>query len=393
MKRGVATFTLDHGRCPPWLFNRMVNLGREMTRVLVEEYGPDEFVKRISDPVWFQSLGTVLAFDWNASGLTTILTAALKEAIRGQERQFGVFICGGKGGTSRKTPDQIQFWGERINIGESSTNQLITNSKMSAKVDSALVQDGYTLYHHSFFFSKSGAWAVVQQGMNTNTKSARRYHWFDRLTTNNDERITNNESIDFVNEPHKAISAQARHVNVLNLVAGKSSKTRDVSVSLIRDGYKRVKSDLELLRKHASRTSKVIAYSQDKDEYVAAELSRRDFRHHPAELEEFANSKYLDRILQGLSDGKPQDYKSLVSFKGVGPKTVRALSLVSEIIYGAEPSYLDPARYSFAHGGKDAIPYPVDRETYDKTIEIMRKAVNKSRLPLTDKQKALRRLT
>ena len=185
MKRGIATFTLDHGRCPPWLFERMVRLGREMTRVLVEEYGPDEFVERISDPVWFQSLGTVLAFDWNASGLTTILTAALKEAIRGQERQFGIFICGGKGGTSRKTPDQIQFWGERINLPERSTSQLVTNSKMSAKVDSALVQDGYTLYHHSFFFSRNGAWAVVQQGMNTNTKSARRYHWFDRLTTDN----------------------------------------------------------------------------------------------------------------------------------------------------------------------------------------------------------------
>ncbi|OGH17285.1 MAG: hypothetical protein A3C30_01635 [Candidatus Levybacteria bacterium RIFCSPHIGHO2_02_FULL_40_18] len=392
MKKGVATFTLDHGRCPPWLFNRMVNLGREMTRVLIEEYGPDEFVERISDPVWFQSLGTVLAFDWNASGLTTILTAALKEAIRGQERQFGIFICGGKGGTSRKTPDQIQFWGERISLPEKSTEQLITNSKMSAKVDSALVQDGYTLYHHAFFFSKNGAWAVVQQGMNTNAKSARRYHWFDRLTTDNGQLTTDNETIDFVNEPHKAISAQTRHANVLNLVAGKSSKTRETSVDLIREGYKRVKSDLELLRKHSNEMSKVVAFSQDGEEYIAMELSRNDFFHHPVELENFANSKYLDRILQKLSDRKPEDYKSLVSFQGVGPKTVRALSLVSEIIYGAMPSYIDPARYSFAHGGKDAIPYPVDRETYDKTIEIMRKAVNRSRIPFTDKQKALRRL-
>lgn len=391
MRRGVATFTLDYGKCPPWLFERMVKLGREMTRVLVEEYGPDTFVERISDPVWFQSLGTVLAFDWNASGLTTILTAALKEAIRGQERQFGIFICGGKGGTSRKTPDQIEFWGERINLGEKSTKQLITNSKMSAKVDSALVQDGYTLYHHSFFFSKNGAWTVVQQGMNTNTKSARRYHWFDRLISQESKIV--NQDIDFVNEPHRAISAQARHANVLNLVAGASSKTRDTSVDLIREGYRRVKSDLELLRKHASETSKMIALRDGSDEYVVAELSRKDFHHHEVEAEGFANSKYLDRILQKLSDQKPEDYSSLVASRGVGPKTVRALSLVSEVIYGAAPSYMDPARYSFAHGGKDAIPYPVDRETYDTTIEIMRKAVKRSRLPLTDKQKALVRLS
>lgn len=392
MKRGVATFTLDYGKCPPWLFERMVRLGREMTRVLVEEYGPDEFVERIADPVWFQSLGTVLAFDWNASGLTTILTAALKEAIRGQEQQLGVFICGGKGGTSRKTPDQIQLWGERINLSEGSTNQLVTNSKMSAKVDSSLVQDGYTLYHHSFFFSKNGAWTVVQQGMNTNSKTARRYHWFDRLV-NHESRIMN-QAIDFVNEPHKAISAQTRHANVLNLVAGKSSNTRQASVDLIADGYKRVKSDLELLRKHSNELSKMVAVRQNEtgDEYVAAELSRKDFHHHPVEFEDFANSKYLDRILQKLSDQKPKDYQSLVASAGVGPKTVRALSLVSEVIYGAVPSYTDPARYSFAHGGKDAIPYPVDRDTYDTTIEIMRKAVNHSRIPLTDKQKVLRRL-
>lgn len=391
MRRGVATFTLDHGRCPPWLFERMVRLGREMTRVLVEEYGPDEFVERISDPVWFQSLGTVLAFDWNASGLTTILTAALKEAIRGQERSLGIFICGGKGGTSRKTPDQIQFWGERINLPSGSTEQLVNNSKMSAKVDSALVQDGYTLYHHSFFFSRNGAWAVVQQGMNTSSKSARRYHWFDRLTKN-DELITNNESIDFVNEPHKAISAQTRHAHVLNLVAGSSNKTRQTSVDLVQEGYKKMKSDLELLRKHSNEMSKMIAFRQDREEYIAVELSRKDFHHHPVEFENFAESKYLDKILQRLADYKPNDYQSLVAFKGVGAKTVRALSLVSEIIYGAEPSYTDPARYSFAHGGKDAIPYPVDRQTYDKTIEIMRKAVNRSKIPFTDKQKALKSL-
>lgn len=391
MKRGVATFTLDGGHCPPWLFERMVRLGREMTRVLVEEFGPDEFVERMADPVWFQSLGTVLAFDWNASGLTTVLIGALKEAIRGQEKDLGFFICGGKGGTSRKTPDQIEFWGERLNFPENAVEQLVSNSKMSAKVDSALVQDGYQLYHHAFFFSRRGAWTVVQQGMNTDSKSARRYHWFDRLVRK-DGAIINRE-IDFVNEPHKAIAAQTKHMDVLNLVAQQSSGTRDLSVDLIgQGGYKRVKKDFELLRTHSNKMSKMIAVKQDEDEYVGLKLSRKDFTHHPVELENFADSKYLDKIIQKLSDEKPGDYKSLVATQGVGPKTIRALTLVSEVIYGATPSYTDPARYSFAHGGKDEIPYPVDRSTYDQTIEIMRKAVNRSKIPLTDKQKALNRL-
>ncbi len=196
MHRGIATFTLDYGKCPPWLFERMVKLGREMTRVLIEEYGPDEFIKRISDPVWFQSLGTVLAFDWNASGLTTILTAALKEAIRGQERQFGVFIAGGKGKTSRKTPDEIMDWGQKLNFPSYMANNLVYNSRMSAKVDSSLVQDGFQIYHHSFFFSKNGAWTVVQQGMNTQKGTARRYHWYS-------------ESVeDLVVEPHSGIATQ-----------------------------------------------------------------------------------------------------------------------------------------------------------------------------------------
>lgn len=399
MKRGVATFTLDGGHCPPYLFERMVRLGREMVRVLVEDYGPDEFVYRMSDPVWFQSLGTVLAFDWNASGLTTVLIGALKEAIKGQEKDLGFFICGGKGTTSRKTPGQIEDWGGQLNFPEVAVAQLVSNSKMSAKVDSALVQDGYQLYHHAFFFSKRGAWTVVQQGMNTNSRSARRYHWFDRLVKTREGAIKNAD-IDFVNNPHQAIAAQSKHLDVLNLVAEESGKTRDTSVELLGEGYKRVKKDFESLRLHKNKMSKMMAVRADDpfnklragDEYVGLKLSRHDFYHHPVEFEDFAASKYLDKIIQKLSDEKPGDYKSLVATEGVGAKTVRALALVAEVLYGAPPSYTDPARYSFAHGGKDGFPYPVDRTTYDTTIEVMRKAVNRSRIPLSDKQKALNRL-
>src|ERR1035437_8875505 len=164
ISKGIATFTLDYGKCPKWLFDRMVVLSKRIIYAIIAEQGPDEFIKRISDPVWFQSLGTVLAFDWNASGLTTILTAALTEAIRGEERDLGIFICGGKGKTSRKTPDEIISWGERLSLPVGQADNLVYNSKMSAKVDSALVQDGFQLYHHSFIFSRTGAWTVVQQG-------------------------------------------------------------------------------------------------------------------------------------------------------------------------------------------------------------------------------------
>lgn len=386
MKRGIATFTLDYGKCPPWLFQRMVRLGREMTYVLIDEYGPDEFIKRIADPVWFQSLGTVLAFDWNASGLTTILTAALKEAIRGQERDLGVFIAGGKGKTSRKTPDEIVNWGERLNFNPNLSKQLVYSSRMAAKVDSSLVQDGYQIYHHAFFFSRNGAWTVVQQGMNTANVTARRYHWSDKIDLNN--------RTNFVNEPHKGIVSQKFLNRVLNLTSKDSSKTRDVSTDLVQAGTNQLLKDLELLRKHSSEFGRAVSFKvKNKDQYTFLELPGIEFKHHPVEYEDFNKSKYLDKILQKLGENKPENYEQIVATEGVGPKTIRALSLVSEVIYGAKPSYEDPARYSFAHGGKDATPYPVDRETYDKTIEIMRRAVSKTKLNYSEKSKALARLS
>jgi uncharacterized protein len=385
MRKGVATFTLDYGKCPPWLFARMVRLGREMTHVLIDEYGPDEFIKRISDPVWFQSLGTVLAFDWNASGLTTILTAALKEAIRGQEKDLGVFIAGGKGKTSRKTPDEITEWSEKLSLPNGVGSELVFSSRMAAKVDSSLLQDGYQIYHHAFFFSKNGTWAVVQQGMNTNNKTARRYHWSDKVNLNNRSN--------FVNEPHKGIAAQKFLSKMLNLTAKDSEKTRKTSTELVNAGFNQLSKDIELLRKHSNSVSRMVAFNRGADQYSFLKLEPVEFKHHNVELEDFKNSKYLYKILQKATDIKPKSYQDFLAIEGVGPKTVRSLSLVSEVIYGAKPSYEDPARYSFAHGGKDATPYPVDRETYDKTIEIMRRAVSKTKLNYSEKSKALTRLS
>jgi len=384
IERGIATFGLDYGKCPPWLFERMVKLGREMIRVIIEEWGSEEFVKRIADPVWFQSLGTVLAFDWNASGLTTILTAALKEAIRGNERNLGLFICGGKGKTSRKTPIEIENWGQILNLQESNVSNLAYNSRMAAKVDSALLQDGFQIYHHSFFFSlserKVGSWAVVQQGMNSDNQTARRYHWYS-------ERIT-----DLVEEPHSGIASQIRN-SALNLTAKDSAKTRQVSTELVNGNYDSLMKDISILRKHSSDLSQMVSLRVKKEKVTLLNLESKEFRWHPVVAEDFSRSKYLERILFKVHNNKPENYENLLAIEGVGPKTMRALSLVSEVIYGARPSYEDPARYSFAHGGKDGTPYPVDRKTYDVTIEFLKKAIGRMRISVPEKNKMLSKLS
>ncbi|MFA5947842.1 MAG: DUF763 domain-containing protein [Candidatus Gracilibacteria bacterium] len=381
MHRAVATFTLDYGKCPKWLYDRMVSLGREIVQILIAEYGPDEFIKRISDPVWFQSLGTVLAFDWNASGLTTILTAALKQAIFGMEKSLGVFICGGKGKTSRKTPDEIRNWSYRLSLNDAKSKALVSNSKMSAKVDSALIQDGYELYHHAFFFSRNGAWAVVQQGMNKISQTARRYHWYS------------DDIKDFINEPHAGIvSQQILNKPVLNMTAQKSGENREISVGLVNTNYISLMKDIQILRRHSSSLSKMVSMKVSNDQLTLLELEDTEFTTHPVVNEDFSKSKYLEKILWKLCDKKPTDYKTLLGSEGVGAKTIRALSLVSEVIYGAEASYKDPARYSFAHGGKDATPYPVDVRTYDQTINMLKRAVSKTHLSFTDKQKSISRL-
>lgn len=304
---------------------------------------------------------------------------------------------GGKGKTSRKTPDEIANWGEKLEFPPSMANNLVYNSKMSAKVDSSLVQDGFQIYHHSFFFSKNGAWTVVQQGMNTKNQTARRYHWYS-------------ESIeDIIVEPHSGIATQIPQTNTLNLTSKKSDKTRSISVELISDGFQTLMRDIEIVRKHSSNLSQVISleytpgvYGKEspgfhpgggaRDVLTLANIGDVEFHNHPVEEESFWDSPYLKRILQRLADEKPKTYEELLASRGVGPKTIRALSLVSEIIYGAAPSYEDPARYSFAHGGKDVTPYPVDRPTYDQTIETLRKVVVKSKISPFEKEKALKRL-
>jgi len=379
INRGIATFTLDYGKCPRWLFEKMVRLGREVIEVIVAEEGCDAFIRRLGDPVWFQSLGTLLAFDWNASGLTTVLTAALKEAIRGEEKNLGIFICGGKGKTSRKTPDEIRNWGEVLSLPGPYVNNLVYNSKMSAKVDSSLVQDGFSIYHHAFFFTKNGTWTVVQQGMNIENQTARRYHWCG-------------DSIkDFVCCPHSGIVSEIR-VPTLNLVAKESEHTRKTSTELILSGYFSLMKDIQILRRHSSEIHKMLSLKLGDERLTLLKLEGVEFRHHPVLLEDFSKSKYLERILYKLCDEKPKNYEGILASEGVGPKTMRALALVSEVIYGAKPSYEDPARYSFAHGGKDRTPFPIDRKTYDKTINFFKNLTLKMKIPYSEKREILKKL-
>ena len=383
MKTGIATMPLDYGKCPAWLFERMQRLMRAISIAIIEELGAQEFLRRFSDPTWFQSLSCVIGMDWNSSGTTTITLGALKEGVRGLEKDLGIFICGGKGKTSRKTPIQIVDWADKLSFSQKQADNLVYSSKISAKVDNTAIQDGFQLYHHTFIFSKSNNWTVIQQGMNEKFGQARRYHW-----------LSDNIS-DFIEEPHTGISSDLR-TKPLNLTAKESAKTKKVSTELVKDGYKTLLNDLRLIREKETKQTSLF------------KCGKSDFPHQTREVRllnmpddsvlpqltgdlNFSKSKYLDRILYQLHERQPRDFEQLLMTEGVGPMTIRALSLVSELIYGAKPSYDDPARYSFAMGGKDNIPFPVNRQVYDKTLDIIEKGIKKSQISRKEKIGALQR--
>lgn len=373
MRTGIATVPLDYGRCPKWLFERMKRLSQGILLAIREEFGPNEVLQRLADPVWFQSLGCVLAFDWNSSGLTTTVMAALKEGLRGVEQELGIFVCGGKGKTSRKTPQQVQEWGEFLHFPLEKIDSLIYASKMSAKVDANLIQDGFQIYHHNLIFSNTGQWAVVQQGMNIEAQKARRYHWFSPSVK------------DFVEEPHSGIASDVR-VKPLNLTARESKDNRQISAELVKDSPKTFLKDIKLI----SEKSNSLIKQKRIPGFAEMELLNVEFSWHPAVQEKF-DLKRLAKTIFFAKEQQPKNFEQLLSLKGVGPKTIRALSLVSEIIYGAKPSYEDPARYSFAHGGKDGTPYFPSRLAMDRTIGLLEKGIKKSKVSLREKVAAQKR--
>lgn len=374
MKTGIATVPLDYGKCPRWLFERMKRLARAIILAVVEEFGTEELLKRLSDPVWFQSLGCVIGFDWNSSGLTTTTLGALKAGIFGLEKELGLFICGGKGKTSKKTPQQIQNWGELLGFSQREIEKLVYASKISAKVDSCLIQGGFQIYHHNFIFTKEGQFSVVQQGMNTNLQKARRYHWLSLKIK------------DFTEEPHSGIITDG-NLKLLNLVSKESRKNKEISAELVKEEPQTFLRDIKII----NEKSDFLLRQKRLPGFCEMELKNREFQWHPVLKEKF-NLKRLKKIVEKAHFLKPENFENLLMVEGVGPRTIRALSLVAEVIYGAKPSYEDPARYSFAVGGKDGTPYFVEKETYDKLIKVTEKALEKSRISYRERLLCNKRL-
>jgi hypothetical protein len=330
----------------------MKKLAREIISLIVFDQGPEEFLRKLSDPFWFQALGCVLGFDWHSSGLTTTVCGAIKEGLKGLEKELGLFVAGGKGGVSRHTPQEIEQSSNSLLIDPSILQEA---SRMAAKVDNNALQDGYQLYHHSFFYTREGKWAVVQQGMNEANRYARRYHWLGE------------EVSDFVNEPEAAICCDLKAAMVLNLVSSGSAHARDTA-TLVSHGKP------EILVKEIKKMQ-------------ALELPGR----HNILLQDL-HPERLYKIFCSTYERQPENFVQLLGMAGVGPKAIRALSLIAELVYGVKPDYTDPARFSFAHGGKDRHPYPVDRKNYDHSIDFLRKTVSQAKLGQSEKVEALRRL-
>jgi hypothetical protein len=374
-RTGFAHLPLHSGKAPAWLFGRMTRLAREISAHVVADRGPEEMLRRLADPFWFQAFGCVLGFDWHSSGVTTTVTGALKEGIKGLEHELGFYAQGGKGMTSRKTPGEIVSRCEQLSIDP---KPLVYASRMAAKVDSAAVQDGYELYHHTFFFTRRGHWSVVQQGMSDVSNTARRYHWLS-------------ESLhSFVSEPHEAICSDAR-VETLNLVAREHDHLRRTSVELASETPDRV---MEVVRRSRdgwpqnAGSRRASSPTLPFEEAPTLDMPER----HRLSLQD-VDPRRLHTILLSTYDRAPENFEALLGLEGVGARTLRALALVSEVIWGTPASTRDPARFAFAHGGKDGTPFPVDRATYDQTIDALHRAMARAHVDRSEKVDALRRLS
>lgn len=350
-KTGIANLPLHNGKAPKWLFKRMTILARAIIELMIMELGREELLRRLSDPFWFQSFGCVLGFDWHSSGLTTTVTGAIKEGLRGLENSLRLFVAGGKAKRALNTPLEITEYAEKVGFAP---EYFVHASRLSAKVDNVAVQDGFNLYHHMIVFTPEGHWCVIQQGMNESLSMARRYHWLS----------FNLKS--FVEEPHSAICCDIK-TQTLNFTARESEDLRKASVIL-----------------SCEKPEKVISEVQKVKELVLPKRHAVTFNN--------INPRNLYKVLLQTYERQPYNFESLLEIRGLGAKTLRALALTSELIYGIPISFKDPARYSFAHGGKDGTPYPVNRVVYDKTVDILKKAIEEAKIGRSEKISALRRL-
>jgi uncharacterized protein len=367
-RTGFTSLPLHGGKAPSWLTGRMRKLSKEISAIMIDEYGTDTFLARLSDPYWFQAFGCVLGYDWHSSGVTTVVTGILKTALSSEEH--GIVVCGGKGKTSRKTPDDIAETADKFGFSQSQIETLTYTSKITAKVDNTAIQAGYQLYHHAFFVTEKGKWAVIQQGMNAENKTARRYHWLSDTTKS------------FVVEPQSAIVCDTKHPNVLNMTARESEASRKVSVDLAKEPTRK------LIRLAQDVTFPAERQQQTLWQWLPAAQSN------PQQLLETLNMPRNINwtALSQAYETQPNNYEELLSIKGVGPATVRGLALIAELVYGEKPSWKDPVKYSFAYGGKDGVPYPVNREAMDQSIQILKEIVQATKIGDKEKTRALQSL-
>jgi uncharacterized protein len=363
-RTGYANLPLHGGKAPSWLTGRMRRLAKEICTIIIDEYGTNKFLTRVSDPYWFQALGCVLGYDWHSSGVTTVVTGVLKNALSPEEH--GIMICGGKGKTSRKTPSEIETTAEKFGFSESQIKTLTYTSKMTAKIDNTAIQAGYQLYHHAFFITEKGKWAVIQQGMSSTDRSARRYHWLSDTTTN------------FVVEPHNAIVGNIKHQIVLNMTAKESEGTRKTSVDLVKEPTRKLEQLAKTLTPPKQKNQKSLQGWLPNNVVAQTTL-------------DMPRNINWDALAEAYLT-QPSNYEELLSLRGVGPATVRGLALIAELVYGEKPSWNDPVKYSFAYGGKDGVPYPVNRQSMDESIQILKDTVRAAKVGDKEKTRALQGL-
>jgi len=368
-RAGSADLPLHGGQVPHWLASRMSRLGAIMAEAIVHHYGRDELLRRLAYPFWFQSFGAVMGMDWHSSGITTSVIGALKRGLAPLERELGVHVCGGRGKHSRQTPQELTAIGARTGVDGAA---LARASRLVAKIDSAAVQDGFDLYLHGFIVADDGKWVVVQQGMNGARREARRYHWLSEGLTS------------FLDDPHAAIDGVAQG-NIVNLADRRAGASRNAQLDLLSSlGPDKIAREFSLLDADANKRP-----ASDAAQPLLPHLVMP--AHHDVRASDVI-ARRLHGTLAAAADRAPTDFPDLLLTPGVGARTVAALAMVAEVVHGAPCRFADPARFSFAHGGKDRHPFPVPIKVYDETIRVLKSAVCKAKLGREEELGALKRL-
>lgn len=359
-RKGITDLPLHGGKAPWWLLKRMKGMSKSIVDIIVDEYGQEELIRRMADPYWFQALSCVLAYDWHSSGTTTVLCGVLKSVIEPSEH--GVGVAGGKGKNSRNASEEISRTCDLFGTSGTRTDNILRASKMSAKVDGTAIQDGYGIYHHCVFFDERGYWSIVQQGLNPDKGYARRYQWLDGIES-------------FVTEPHTGICGR-REDNVLDLTSHDSKDAQGTITDIVKEDPTKVKRMFESLREPGQ---------------AGLESWMEGVEHKGTDVLKLPSKVNWGAIKKAYEWG-PKNFEELLETRGLGAKTLRGLALVSQLIYGDRPSWEDPVRYSFAYGGKDGVPYPVERKAMDESVGFLKMAIDEAKIGKEEKRKAFRGL-